>query len=449
MAPYLSPGVYVEEVPPLARPIAGVGTSTAGFIGVIPDTIVVPSGGDKVTNADAGKGKKDTTDYALPTGDYPVVPTQGSFEVRVNGQAVTNASLKNDDQQKASSVSFTEAPAEGAQINVDFVTQNFKLKDEGKVQLCTTFADFTKSFGDFSRDGGQQSLAHAVFGFFNNGGTRCYVVRTPKADGIAAALQRFETIDEIAIVAAPGVATVRDALADHCKKMGDRFAILESKKEDKLETLAAPRNNPYAAFYFPWIWVYDPLTDGKILVPPSGHLAGIYARVDAQRGVHKAPANEAVAGALELQYRVSKAQQDGLNPGGINCIRELNGNIYVWGARTLGGDANGTDKYVSTRRLLNFLRESIEDGTQFVVFEPNNPALWQRIKRSVGDFLLNQWRDGALFGETPDKAFFVKCDAETNPPDARERGEVITMVGVAIVKPAEFVVFKIQQQTGG
>jgi phage tail sheath protein FI len=448
MAPYLSPGVYVEEVPPLARPIAGVGTSTAGFIGVIPDDIVVP--GDQVVNADAGKGKRDTTDYPLPAGTYPVVLANGSFQVRVKGQAVTNASLKNDDQNKASLVTFTEAPAEGGPISVDYIAgKSFKPLKEGEVQLCTTLADFTKSFGDFSVHEGQQMLAHAVFGFFNNGGTRCYVVRQSKTDGIAAALQRFETIDEIAIVAAPGVTEARDAVADHCKKMGERFAILESKKEEKLDTLTPPRNNPYAAFYFPWIWVYDQLTDGKTLVPPSGHLAGIYARVDAQRGVYKAPANEAVAGALELQHRVSKAQQDGLNPQGINCIRELNGNIYVWGARTLGGDANGTDKYVSTRRLLNFLRESIEDGTQFVVFEPNNPALWQRIKRSVGDFLLNQWREGALFGETPDKAFFVKCDAETNPPDARERGEVITMVGVAIVKPAEFVVFKIQQQTGG
>ncbi len=180
MAPYLSPGVYVEEVPPLARPIAGVGTSTAGFIGVIPDTIVVPTGTKKVPNANAGKGKKDTTDYPLPAGTYPVALTPGSFQVRVDGQVVANASLKNDDQQKASSVSFTEAPAQGTQINVDFVSfvaQNFKPVEAGKVQLCTTFADFTKSFGDFSQDEGQQFLAHAVFGFFNNGGTRCYVVR--------------------------------------------------------------------------------------------------------------------------------------------------------------------------------------------------------------------------------------------------------------------------------
>ena len=123
--------------------------------------------------------------------------------------------------------------------------------------------------------------------------------------------------------------------------------------------------------------------------------------------------------------------------------------IKIWGGRTLGGDNNGNFKYISTRRFFNFLSESIDEGTQFVVFEPNTPALWQRIKRSTGDFLLNQWRAGALFGETPEKAFFVKCDAETNPPDVRELGLVVTEIGVAIVKPAEFVIFRIQQTTGG
>ena len=294
-------------------------------------------------------------------------------------------------------------------------------------------------------------LAHAVYGFFNNGGSRCYVARDSKADDIKTkSLVAFEAIDEIAIVAAPGVEGVRNDLADHCKRLGDRFAILDSEKEDPItgpENL--PGNNSYAALYFPWIEVFDPATGKNILVPPSGHVAGIYARVDGQRGVHKAPANEVVAGALALQYNLSKSHQEGLNPQGINCIRLLNGNIYVWGARTLGGDANGNEKYVSTRRLLNFLRESIEEGTQFAVFEPNNPGLWQRIKRSVGDFLLRQWREGALLGETPEKAFFVKCDAETNPPDVREAGQVVTEIGVAIVKPAEFVIFRIQQQTGG
>ena len=330
----------------------------------------------------------------------------------------------------------------------------------GEIKLCTSFSEFKKFFGDFSEDQGQKMLAHAVYGFFNNGGSRCYVVRESAASNIETKiLAALEAIDEIAIVAAPGVTSdgVPDALAAHCQKTGDRFAILESNEKVEKEgtpgldltRLVLPKNSSYAAFYFPWIEVFDPATQKKILVPPSGHVAGIYARVDTQRGVHKAPANEAVSGALGLKYNLSKSQQDGLNPQGVNCIRNLNGNIYVWGARTLGGNSNGEFKYISTRRLLNFLRESIEEGTQFVVFEPNNPGLWQRIKRSVGDFLLGQWRAGALFGDTPDKAFFVKCDAETNPPDVREAGQVVTEIGVAIVKPAEFVIFRIQQQTGG
>src|SRR5205823_3157925 len=153
----------------------------------------------------------------------------------------------------------------------------------------------------------------------------------------------------------------------------------------------------------------------RMAVPPSGHMAGIYARVDTQRGVHKAPANEVVLGALSLTYQLSRAQQDGLNPQGVNCIRDLNGNIRVWGARTLGGDANTAWKYVSVRRLFLFLRESIDQGTQWVVFEPNDPALWAKIRRNVTAFLTNVWRDGALFGATPEEAFYVRCDERTNP----------------------------------
>ena len=442
---YLSPGVYVEDVPPVARPIAGVGTSTAGFLGIIPDTIKYA-----VTNALVGRGSKDRKSFPLEN-VYPVLTTAEAFEVRVDGLSNSDATLKNDDASKTSSVEFTSPPAENAEIRADY-QRTFSVVAAGEVKLCTTFSEFTNFFGEFHSDEGQNMLAHAVYGFFNNGGSRCYVTRESKADDIKTkSLVAFEAIDEIAIVAAPGVESVRNDLADHCKRLGERFAILESRKEDPMTGPGSsfPGNNSYAALYFPWIEVFDPTTGENILVPPSGHVAGIYARVDAQRGVHKAPANEVVAGALALQYNLSKSHQEGLNPQGINCIRHLNGNIYVWGARTLGGDANGTEKYVSTRRLLNFLRESIEEGTQFVVFEPNNPGLWQRIKRSVGDFLLGQWRAGALLGETPEKAFFVKCDAETNPPDVREAGQVVTEIGVAIVKPAEFVIFRLQQQTGG
>jgi hypothetical protein len=163
--------------------------------------------------------------------------------------------------------------------------------------------------------------------------------------------------------------------------------------------------------------------------------------------VFKAPANEVILGAVDLEYRLSKGNQIVLNPPGINVIRAFDGNITIFGARTLGGDAN-PNKYISTRRYLNFLRESIDLGTQWVVFEPNNPALWQRIIRSVSDFLLGQWRDGGLFGETAKQAFFVQCDEQTNPPDVRDAGQVITEIGVAITKPAEFVIFRIQQISG-
>jgi phage tail sheath protein FI len=216
-----------------------------------------------------------------------------------------------------------------------------------------------------------------------------------------------------------------------------------------------PDNSDYAAFYFPWLQVFDPATmvvnpasQGLIYMPPSGHIAGIYARVDTARGVHKAPANEVVRGALDLRYKISKSQQDGLNPQGVNAIRDLNGNIRVWGARTIGGDANGEWRYINVRRLLLFLRESIDEGTQWVVFEPNTPDLWAKITRNVTAFLTNVWRAGALFGTTPQEAFYVKCDAETNPPALRDLGQVVTEIGVAPVKPAEFVIFRISQWAG-
>jgi phage tail sheath protein FI len=214
--------------------------------------------------------------------------------------------------------------------------------------------------------------------------------------------------------------------------------------------------------YFPQVQVIDqtlvadppkpieewkPAAGARLFLPPSAHMAGIYARVDQTRGVHKAPANEKVIGALGLEYLVTSNEQGDLNKNGINVIRGFDGNIKVWGARTLGGDTNGEFKYINVRRLMNFMRESIDEGTQFVVFEPNNPALWQKIVRSVTAFLTNVWRDGALFGLTPEQAFFVKCDETTNPPEVRELGQVVTEIGVAIVKPAEFVIFRISQVT--
>ena len=384
MPQYLSPGVYVEEVPPAALPIAGVGTSTAGFIGVVDDAVVMPF---------------------LP------------------GSTTTHA---------------TVATA-------------------GEAILITSWDAFKNNFGDFQA--GNVLLEHAVFGFFNNGGTRCYVVRVAAAGDLTNLTQELDAlapIDEIAIVAVPGAVTnvQHSAIIAHCFNLQDRFAVLDGVEapatlnEADIAPVGRSEAGSYAAVYFPWLQVFDPVTETIINVPPSGHITGIYARSDATRGVHKAPANEVVIGAVGLERLLTKADQDGLNPNHVNLIRSFNGAIKVWGARTRTDAAHADFNYVSTRRFFNFMRESIDEGTQFVVFEPNSPALWQRIIRSVGDFLTNQYNAGALFGLTPKQAFFVRCDETTNPPAIRDLGQVVTEIGVAIVRPAEFVIFRIQQITG-
>lgn len=402
----LHPGVYVLDVPPVASPIAGVGTSTAAFMGVVANDVIMP--------VKAGKPEDPTN--ARPADHLTIVEAKKPF-------------------------------------------------------LVTSWQDFKDQFGDFQK--GNIRLALAVFGFLTNGGTRCWVMRVAvEADlaNLTPLLETFEPIDEVATVAAPGAIekAQKVAMIDHCTKLGDRVCVLDGvptaakgdidgiKGKDG-GGLPTP-NSSYAALYFPWIRVQnpifkegsaDPVEKERVLsLPPSAHVAGIYARVDGTRGVHKAPANEVVLGAVDLDLKLTANDQDGLNPAGINAIRAFNGTIKVYGGRTLGGDANNEFRYLSVRRFINFLKESIDKGTQFVVFEPNNPALWQRITRSVSDFLYNQWRDGALFGETAKQAFFVKCDAETNPPSVREAGQVITEIGVAVTKPAEFVIFRIQQTTG-
>lgn len=376
---------------------------------------------------------------------------------------------------------------------------------EYATKLCTNFSEFTARFGDISAfkpepenkgddpsswyflplSPGHHALCHAVRGFFDNGGSRCFVSRvsSPDGDSLDKALQQFESIDDVAIIAAPGfphTADVWESLQTYCEDDSRQnvFAILDSPgnlgdgsaqgfDETRLSYGSPdpllPRRGNHAAYYFPHVEVkcpakslqdsdperrVDPKYRGRTFVAPSGHVAGIYARTDEERGVHKAPANATVRGALGVRYYVSKPKQELLNPQGVNCIRLINGNVSVWGARTIGGDANAEWKYVSVRRFAGFLEESIDKGTQWVVFEPNDPRLWSRIILNITAFLTNVWRSGALFGLTPQEAFYVKCDAELNPPEVRDLGQVVTEIGVAIVRPAEFVIFRITQSTG-
>ncbi len=337
--------------------------------------------------------------------------------------------------------------------------------------FCTNWSQFVKTFGDFQNS---EYLAHAVYGFFNNGGGRCYVINvgadegddkkaaagkagryigTDKGPGERTGLKAFEEIDDINVLCAPGQTdpAIWDAVLSHCENMKYRFAILDCPEvieKGGVNKLVKPRDSKYGAYYFPWVEVYDPFK-GNMHQPPSGYMAGIYARSDSERGVHKAPANEIVRGALGLRYNITKGEQDILNPKGINCIRSFpNRGIRVWGARTISSDASW--RYINVRRLFNMVEQSIEIGTQWVVFEPNDHKLWKRVTRDISAFLLRLWRQGALFGKTPEEAFFVKCDEETNPPEVIDAGQLVCEIGLCPVKPAEFVIFRIgQMQAGG
>ncbi|HWL41325.1 MAG TPA: phage tail sheath subtilisin-like domain-containing protein [Ilumatobacter sp.] len=247
--------------------------------------------------------------------------------------------------------------------------------------------------------------------------------------------------------------SVQLALINHCEGQANRMAILDAPpgmspqqiKEWRSDT--AMYDSQFAALYYPWVKVANPIGtngDSEILVPPSGHLAGIWSRTDESRGVWKAPANEVVRGALDVETNITKAEQGLLNPIGINCIRPFGTQgIRVWGARTLSSNTDWT--YINVRRLFNMVETSIMNGTQYAVFEPNDVKLWEGLKRTVSSFLRGLWRDGALFGATAEQAFYVKCDAETNPPDSIDQGKVVVEVGIAPVKPAEFVIFRIAQ----
>jgi len=334
--------------------------------------------------------------------------------------------------------------------------------------FVTNWSQFTKNFGDFQHS---EYLAHAVYGFFNNGGSRCYILNVGSAwegkyaskaalyigedngPGTRTGLKAFEDVEDINMVVAAGQTdpAIQDAVLSHCENMRYRFAILDSPEvieKGGVDKLPKPRDSKYGAYYFPWIEVYDPYK-GNVFQPPSGYMAGVYARVDAERGVHKAPANELVRGALGLKYNITKGEQDILNPKGINCIRAFsNRGIRVWGARTVSSDASW--RYINVRRLFNMVEQSIEIGTQWAVFEPNDQRLWKRITRDLTAFLMRLWRQGALFGATPEQAFYVKCDAETNPPEVIDAGQLICEIGMCPVKPAEFVIFRIgQMPTGG
>ncbi len=502
---YLAPGVYMEEVSSGSRPIEAVGTAVAAFVGFAErgplhepvlvtnwtqfkqsfgdfvegfylahavygyfqngggTAYVVRVGGESANGSGNGQ-------VALPAAELPAVGPDSKPGLTISARSVDTGDL---------AVEVTSASEEG--------DDTFKLVVKQGGQPVETFDNVTTKRGpnNVATVVRQQSKLILVEE------TKGKSLSVPKVGEVALAkpgnapvkveanayvgnsadrtgFGGLESIDEVTMLTVPDlmaayqrgalsaedVKAVQLAMIAHCELMADRVAILDTPpglnaqevKEWRMDVTGY--DSKYAAMYWPWIKVADPVAGKQVFVPPSGHMAGIWARSDSSRGVHKAPANEVVRGAVTLEINITKGEHDVLNPIAVNCIRSFRGQgIRVWGARTLSSDPEW--RYLNVRRLFNYVEKSILQGTNWVVFEPNDPKLWDSVKRTATMFLRRVWRDGALFGRTPAQAFFVKCDEENNPAENRDAGILTVEIGIAPVKPAEFVVFRISQFAEG
>jgi phage tail sheath protein FI len=335
-------------------------------------------------------------------------------------------------------------------------------------RLVTSLKEFEQTFGDGkplnvpNEAPGVNYLWQSVRAFFAQEGMSLYISRVSSrsADDYGAGIQAFEDVPDISIVAAPGstanfagheddaVNTMRLLIA-HAEQMRYRFAILDCGDHQSVADVRALRgkfDSKYAALYFPWVCVMDPISGNEISLPPSGFVAGIFAYSDVVRSVSKAPANQVVALATRFELSITDAQQEVLNPEGINCFRTLPGRGNVlWGARTVSSDPEW--KYVNVRRYLSYVEQSIDRGTQWAVFEHNDETLWRSIQRGIEDFLYREWTSGSLTGDKPEKAYFVRCDRATMTQNDLDNGRLVCLIGVAPTKPAEFVTFSIGQWT--
>lgn len=539
MPEYLSPGVYIQEVDSGPRPIEGVGTACAAFVGFAaagpanrPVLIAnwsqyvstfgsaedggarnphVPgaylshavygyflNGGGRcyVTRVVGNATQTKATPLQLPSRSSKAVPsiiihpknaTTQDIEIEIlppakSIAAPANSPTDGQSQDGGANQGGNASGSDSAEMftlrarmgDVEEVYENLSL---GKTATKTA-VDTVNAVSQLIRLVEAKSTGSAIDRAPEAGS---YVLKAPPMTTLPqvqsnhfsgdvterSGLEGLEVAEDVTMVCCPdlmsayqagaidrdGVKAVQLAMIAHCERMGDRVAILDPLPDLSPQDVArwlqkeANYDSKYAALYYPWIKIAGP-TGRPLAVPPSGFMAGIYARNDNQRGVHKAPANEVVTGALEAVTQVTKGEQDTLNPKGINCIRSFTGRgLRVWGARTLSSDPAW--RYVNVRRLFNYVEKSLEQGLQWVVFEPNDPDLWARVKRDVTAFLTGAWRDGMLFGRSPEEAFFVKCDEELNPPDVRDRGQLFIDIGLAPVKPAEFVVFRLSQWAGG
>jgi phage tail sheath protein FI len=509
MPTYLTPGVYVEEMPSASKPIEGVGTAVAAFVGLAPggpvNTPVRISNWSQFSRIFGDPSNPDNGPFL--EGSYLAHAVYGYF---LNGGSLcwvvrVGAGGNNVAPRAALPAAADKGVEAFAMLALDGVDDPVKVDvseepsiegaEDKTYKVVIDAGSAHEEFEGLTLKKGRNNLATKVnaqsklIKIEETGASLpeaqripaagSYTLSTPPAapakvdasdfEGDVAerrGMGSFAAVDEITMVCMPDLMTLssngdgahlRDLqgkMIAHCENMGDRMAILDApaglRAQDVLEWRmnVAGYDSKMAALYYPWIEVMDPRTNMPMLVPPSGHVAGVWARTDSRRGVHKAPANEVVMGANGLGFQVTQAEQGALNQVGINCIRAFSGRgIRIWGARTLSSDPEW--RYINVRRLFNYVAESIVQGTQWSVFEPNDQRLWMQLKISAQNFLMRVWRDGALFGATPQQAFYVKCDEETNPPEVIEAGQVVCEIGIAPVKPAEFVIFRLSQFTGG
>src|ERR1035441_7801813 len=509
MPTYLSPGVYIEEVEPGVRPIEGVGTAVAAFLGLASD-------GPFHTPTLVTNWSQFTTTFGEPVeGSYLAHQLYGYFlngggrayVVRIGGEAgggspaAARADLPAaaDPAAVAYRATALQQGQQGQQGHDGEITIEVTNPPEGSPE---------DSFRVVVRGAGREEVFEPVTTRRGRSNVISQVNATSTlvrlAEGAAPLTERrpanatvtlaaqpstdvalrpgdyigdvaertgfggLAAVDDVSMVCVPdlmaayqagkidreGVKAVQTGMIAHCELMGDRLAILDpvpglspQQVRDWRVTETGP-DSKFAALYWPWVKVFDPVSGSPQLIPPSGHVAGVWARNDATRGVHKAPANEVIRGTIGIATVITRGEHDMLNPVGVNCVRAFPGRgTRIWGARTLSSDPAW--RYVNVRRLYNYVESSLMIGTQWVVFEPNDKDLWQRLIRTIRGFLYRVWMDGALFGETAEQAFYVKCDDETNPSEFVEVGQLTCDMRLAVVKPAEFVVFRLAQLPTG
>ncbi|MGC4941093.1 phage tail sheath family protein [Kribbella sp. DT2] len=505
MPSYLSPGVYVEEVSSGSKPIEGVGTAVAAFVGFtekgpLNEPVLVTNWTQYVTTfgqfSEGALLPHSVYGFFLNGGGSAYVVRVGAGSsggpARAVGSAAARAELPSHGEGRALAVRAADGAPTGAPLTVEVqeptepAEDNFKLvvragAEEEVFDNVTTrrgaanvVAALRKSKWVVAEETKGAALAVPDRGVLTTLSSDEPEPATPSADEYIGdadertGLSGLEAVDDITMLCVPdlmsayqagtidldGVKAVQLAMIAHCELMSDRVAVLDPPPSLRPQQLKEWRmvttgyDSKYATLYWPWIKVADPRTGKPLFVPPSGHVAGVWARNDDTRGVHKAPANEVVRGVLELQSSLTRGEHDQLNPIGVNCLRFFPGQgIRIWGARTLSSDAEW--RYLNVRRLFNYVEKSILGGTHWVVFEPNDEFLWSSVERVIGSFLRRIWRTGALFGRTPEEAYYVKCDAENNPPENRDAGILTVDIGIAPVKPAEFVVFRLSQFAEG